>query len=216
MLIDLKINGKTIIVVGGGEEAYRKTQSVIDSGATIWVVSKDFSSGIKKLAEEKKLALVKTEIQSAKAFVESLNPKPDMLLAVTDNSRLNSELVAAARALGCMVYSVDNPALSDFILLAVAHIGDVKIAVSTSGKSPAMAKLLRERIEELITPEDLLEIELHAYVRGILKEKVSDPKRRSEFLYAILNDAKIKQALKQGNLHQAQELAMKILEKGDV
>lgn len=216
MLIDLKINGKTIIVVGGGEEAYRKTQSVIDSGATIWVVSKDFSSGIEKLAEEKKLALVKTEVQSAKAFVDSLNPKPDMLLAVTDNSRLNSELVAAARALGCMVYSVDNPALSDFILLAVAHIGDVKIAVSTSGKSPAMAKLLRERIEELITPEDLLEIELHAYVRGILKEKVSDPKRRSEFLYAILNDAKIKQALKQGNLHQAQELAMKILEKGDV
>ena len=216
MLIDLKINGKTIIVVGGGEEAYRKTQSVIDSGATIWVVSKDFSSGIEKLAEEKKLALVKTEIQSAKAFVDSLNPKPDMLLAVTDNSRLNSELVAAARALGCMVYSVDNPALSDFILPAVAHIGDVKIAVSTSGKSPAMAKLLRERIEELITPEDLLEIELHAYVRGILKEKVSDPKRRSEFLYAILNDAKIKQALKQGNLHQAQELAMKILEKGDV
>lgn len=216
MLIDLKINGKTIIVVGGGEEAYRKTQSVIDSGATIWVVSKDFSSGIEKLAEEKKLALVKTEIQSAKAFVDSLNPKPDMLLAVTDNSRLNSELVAAARALGCMVYSVDNPALSDFILPAVAHIGDVKIAVSTSGKSPAMAKLLRERIEELITPEDLLEIELQAYVRGILKEKVSDPKRRSEFLYAVLNEVKIKQALKQGNLHEAQELAMKILEKGDV
>jgi precorrin-2 dehydrogenase/sirohydrochlorin ferrochelatase len=216
VLIDLKINGKTIIVVGGGEEAYRKTQSVIDAGATIWVVSKDFSSGIEKLAEEKKLALVKTEIQSAKAFVDSLNPKPDMLLAVTDDSRLNFELVAAARVLGCMVYSVDNPALSDFMLPAVAHIGDVKIAVSTSGKSPAMAKLLRERIEDLITPEDLLEIELQAYVRGILKEKVSDPKRRSEFLYAILNEAKIKQALKQGNLHQAQELAMKILEKGDL
>ena len=59
-----------------------------------------------------------------------------------------------------MVYSVDNPALSDFILPAVAQVGDVKIAVSTSGKSPAMAKVLRERIEKMITPEDLLEIQL--------------------------------------------------------
>ncbi len=71
-----------------------------------------------------------------------------------------------------MVYSVDNPALSDFILPAVAHIGDVKIAVSTSGKSPAMAKALRERIEKLIQPEDLLEIELQSHLRSILKEQI--------------------------------------------
>ena len=59
-----------------------------------------------------------------------------------------------------MVYAVDNPALSDFILPAVAQVGDVKVAVSTGGKSPAMARVLRERIEKLVTPEDLLEIEL--------------------------------------------------------
>lgn len=216
MLIDLKIRGKTILVVGGGSEAYRKTQSIIDSGATIWVISREFSSGIERLAEEKKVALIKTEIQNATTFVNGLNPKPDLLLAVTDNSKLNSELVDAAKRLGSMVYSVDNPALSDFILPAVARVGDVKIAVSTSGKSPAMAKLLKERIQELIKPEDLLEIELQTCVRGILKEKVSDSKRRSEFLYKVLNDAEIKQALKQGKLHQAQELALKILEKGEV
>ena len=53
----------------------------------------------------------------------------------------------------CMVYSVDDPAQSDFILPAVAHVGDVKIAVSTSGKSPAMARALRERIEKMVTPQ---------------------------------------------------------------
>ncbi len=97
MLIDLKLDGKTIIVVGGGSEGYRKTLNFVDSGAKIWVISKDFSSGIQKLAEEKKVALVKTEIKDAKAFVESLNPKPDMFLAVTDNSKLNFELVKAAK-----------------------------------------------------------------------------------------------------------------------
>ena len=212
MLIDLKLQGKTIIVVGGGKEAYRKTGSFVDSGAVIWVISKDFSEGIKGLAEAKKVALVKTEIKDARTFVDSLNPKPDVLLAVTDNSVLNLELVEAAKEFGCIVYAVDNPAQSDFILPAVAHIGDVKVAVSTSGKSPAMARLLRERIEKFVTPEDLLEIELQAHVRGILRTRVSDSKQRSEMLYEILNNDKIKHALKQGNLCEAQELAMKILE----
>ena len=168
------------------------------------------------MAEEKKVALVKTEIKDAKAFVDSLNPKPDIFLAVTDDSKLNFELVKAAKSVGCMVYSVDNPALSDFILPAVAHVGDVKIAVSTSGKSPAMAKALRERIEQLITPEDLLEIELQSHVRGILKEQVPDPKVRSKMLNEILNNDKIKQVLKEGKLLEAQELAMKLIrEIGD-
>ncbi len=173
MLIDLKLEGKTIIVVGGGSEAYRKIQSFVDSGATIWVISKEFSTGVQELADEKKVALVKTEIQDAKAFVESLNPKPDLLFSITDNSKLNLELVNAAKSFGCMVYSVDDPSLSDFILPAVAKVGDVKIAVSTSGKSPAMAKALRERIEKMITTEDLLEIELQNHVRIYSKEASS-------------------------------------------
>ena len=57
---------------------------------------------------------------------------------------------------------------------AVARIGDVKIAVSTSGKSPAVAKLLRERIEKMVTAEDLLEIQLQSHVRSILKEQIPD------------------------------------------
>ena len=46
MLIDLKLDGKTVILVGGGSEAYRKIQSFLDSGATIWIISKAFSAGI--------------------------------------------------------------------------------------------------------------------------------------------------------------------------
>ena len=213
MLIDLKLEGKTVIVVGGGQEGYRKTQSVVDSGAIIWVISKEFSSGIQILAKAKKVALVKTEIKDAKAFVESLNPKPDIFLAVSDDPKLNLELLKATKAVGCMVYSVDNPALSDFILPAVARVGDVKIAVSTSGKSPAMAKAFRERIEKMITPEDLLEIELQAHARSIIKKQISDPKTRSKVLYQIINNDKIKQVLKEGKLLEAQELAMKLIEK---
>ncbi len=213
MLVDLRLAGKTVIVVGGGAEAYRKTQSFLDSGATIWVISKEFSNGIQKLGEEKKVILMKTDVKDGISFVDCLNPKPDILLAATNDSKLNLRLVQAAKGWGCMVYAVDNPAVSDFILPAVAKVGDVKVAVSTGGKSPAMAHVLRERIEKLITPQDLLEIELQANVRGILKEQISESKVRSKLLYEILNNDNIKEALSKGKLQEAQKLAMKLIEK---
>ncbi|MCW3995179.1 MAG: bifunctional precorrin-2 dehydrogenase/sirohydrochlorin ferrochelatase [Candidatus Bathyarchaeota archaeon] len=213
MLIDFKLDGKTVLVVGGGTEAHRKIQSFLDSGAMIWVISKSFSSGIEKLGEEKKLSLLTTEIKNATSFVDSLNPKPDILLAATNDSKLNLELVKAAKGWGCMVYAVDNPVMSDFILPAVARIGDVKVAISTGGRSPAMAHVLRERIEKLVTPQDLLEIELQANIRGILKEHISNAKERGKTLYEILNNDNIKKALSKGNLNEAEKLAMNLIEK---
>jgi len=214
MLIDLKLGGKTVMVIGGGMEACRKVQGFLDSGATIWVISKDFTSDMLKLGEAKKLALLKTEIKNAKTFVDSLNPKPDVLLAATDNSKLNQELVKAAIAYGSMVYAVDNPTLSDFILPAVAHVGEVKIAVSTGGKSPAMAHVLRERIEKMVSTQDLLEIELQEKARAMLKERVADSKQRSKMLYDILGSVEIKKALSEGNFALAEKLALKLIEKG--
>jgi precorrin-2 dehydrogenase/sirohydrochlorin ferrochelatase len=215
LLIDLKLDGKTVMVIGGGSEAYRKTQSALDSGAKIWVISRDFSEDMQRLEAEGKVALLKTEIKDAKAFVDSLNPKPDMLLAITDNSKLNLELIKTAKSYGCMVYSVDNPVLSDFILPAVAHISDVKIAISTGGRSPAMARALRERIEKFITIQDLAEIDLQDELRRILKERFSDPKVRRKLLFEILNNEAIKDALVEGKFDVAQQLSMKIIERGE-
>lgn len=201
------------MIVGGGTEAHRKLQSMLNANAKIWVISREFCTEIQQLGTEKQVALLKTGIRDAQAFVDSLNPKPYILLAATNDPNLNTQLVKAAKYYGCMVYSIDNPDQSDFILPAVAHVGDVKIAVSTSGKSPAMAHVLRERIENLITKQDLHEIELQAKARAILKATVLDAKQRTKTLYDILNSVEIKQALSQGKLAEAEELAMKLIQK---
>jgi precorrin-2 dehydrogenase / sirohydrochlorin ferrochelatase len=213
LFIDLKLDGKIVMVIGGGAEAYRKVQSFVDSGATIWVISRDFSEGIRQLEADGKVALLKTDVKDAKSFVDSLKPKPDVLLAATNEAKVNLELVKAAKAYGGMVYAVDNPAISDFILPAVAKVGDVKVAVSTGGKSPAMAHVLRERIEKLVTPTDLLEIQLQATMRDQLKTQVADAKERGKLLYEILNNSNIKEALGKGKLQEAEELANKLIEK---
>jgi len=214
--MDFKLDGKTVVVVGGGLEGCRKIQNMVDSNASITVVSGEFSEGIKIYAKEGKIRLHRAQIKDAEGFVEGLTPKPDMLMAVTNNSELNNQLVKAAKKVGIIVYCVTDPELSDFILPAVAKVGDVKLAVSTGGKSPAMARELRQRIEKLVTPADLLEIELQAYLRKLLKTTVSDQHDRSRFLNETLNNVEIKQALTDGNLTAAKELALKLLKSKKV
>jgi len=213
MLVDLNFNGKYVVVVGGGSESYRKTLSFVEAGSKILVVSKNFSRGIKKLHTMGKLELLKAEVKDGEAFVKSLKPKPDLLVAVTNDHKLNAQLIKHAKSAGCMVYAVDNPAVSDFILPALAKVGEVRIAISTAGKSPAMARVLRQRIEKLVTQEDLLQIKLQTYARAVLKKRILDQKVRKQILYKMLKSNEIKRFLKEGKFDEAQEMAMKILEK---
>ena len=210
--MDFKVDGKTVVVVGGGVECCRKIQCFLDSSVEIIVVSGEFSEGVKALAEQGKIKLCQTCIRDSQEFVECLSPRPDVLLAVTNDSKLNAELVRAAKRVGCIVYCASDPVLSDFILPAVARVGAVRIAVSTGGKSPAVARMLRQRIEQFVTSEDLLEIELQVYLRKLLKDIVMDQRLRSRFLNEILNNISIKQALRECNLCMAKELSLKIVQ----
>ncbi|MEM4733860.1 MAG: bifunctional precorrin-2 dehydrogenase/sirohydrochlorin ferrochelatase [Candidatus Bathyarchaeia archaeon] len=212
MIIDYKFDGKYVVIVGGGEEAYRKVLSFLDEGSKILVASRSFASGIEKLGEEKKIRLLKVDINDGEAFFNQLNPKPDVLAVATSDQALNVQLAKLARAAGCMIYVADNPAISDFILPAVARMGDVRIAVSTGGKSPAMAKLLRQKIERVITQEDLQQIKLQAHIRSVLKQQIADQKLRKKVIYEILEDKHVKELLKDGKFAEAQNAAQRIIE----
>ncbi len=212
MLVDLNFNGKYVVIVGGGSESYRKTKSFVEAGSKILVVSRTFSRGIKELHSMGKLQLLKAEVKDGEAFVKNLTPKPDLLVAVTNDHVLNAQLIKHAKAAGCMVYAVDNPAVSDFTLPALAKIGEVRIAISTAGKSPAMARVLRQRIEKMVTQEDLLQIKLQTHTRAVLKKRIRDQKVRKQILCKTLKNEEIKRFLKEGKFDKAQEMAMKILE----
>jgi precorrin-2 dehydrogenase/sirohydrochlorin ferrochelatase len=213
LIIDFKFEGKYVVMVGGGSEAFSKIQSFLDAGSRVLVVSRNFSSGILNLHEKGKIDLLKSEIKEGENFVKQLNPKPDLLAIATSNHDLNARLAGCAKSEGFMVYVADNPAISDFILPAVSKIGEVRIAVSTGGKSPAMAKTLRERIERLVTRQDLLHIELQNYMRNVLKRQVSEQKIRKRILYTILEDKRVNALLKEGKIDKAKKEAMIIMER---
>jgi precorrin-2 dehydrogenase/sirohydrochlorin ferrochelatase len=213
MLVDLKSEGKRVVVVGGGSEGYRKTVDFLDAGAKVLVVSQSFSSSVAKLAKEKKISIQKEKLEDAQSFMESFEPKPDIVVAVTNNHELNSNLIKSAKSTGCMVYAPDNPSASDFILLATAKVGDVRIAVSTDGKSPAMARVLRKRVEKMITKEDLLQIQLQEYLRSLLRKQVDDQKVRKELLYRVIQNADIQKFIKENKFDEAREKATDIIQK---
>lgn len=200
-------------MVGGGSEAFSKIQSFLDAGSKILVISRNFSSSILDLHRNSKLDLLTSEIKDGEAFVKQLNPKPELLAVATSDHKLNAKLADVAKAKGLMVYVADNPAISDFLLPAVSKVGDVRIAVSTGGKSPAMAKTLRERIERLITQEDLLHIELQDQVRTILKQQVAEQKTRKKILYRILENELVNDLLRKGEFDKAKIEALKIMER---
>lgn len=212
LILDLNFEGKYVVIVGGGAEGYRKILSFLDAGSKILVVSRKFLDDIHTLHQLQKIDLLKRDITDAEAFVNSLRNSPDVLVAVTNDHDLNFRLLKHAKAAGCMVYAIDNPAISDFMFPALAKIGDVKIAVSTSGKSPTMARVLRQRIEKLITEEDLLQIKLQGYIRPILKQRIPKQKIRKIVLSEIVEDVHIKKLLRKGKLEDAKQFALDIAE----
>jgi precorrin-2 dehydrogenase/sirohydrochlorin ferrochelatase len=216
LIIDFKFDGKYVVTVGGGSEAYSKVQNFLDAGSKVLVISRSFSKGILDLHAQKRIDLVKAEIKDGEFFVKQLNPKPDLLAVATSDHKLNAKLAQSANQEGFMVYVADDPAISDFILPAVSKIGDIRITVSTGGRSPAMAKTLRERIERLITQQDLLHIELQEHMRAVLKKRVGEQKARKRILYTILEDKHVNELLKEGNLEKAKEEAVNIMKKATV
>lgn len=211
MLLDLRLSGRSVVVVGGGVESYKKVLSLIEEGSKVKVYSKTFSEGFRRLKSEGKVVLIEAEVKDVDAFLRGLAPKPFLVMAATDDPSLNAELVLKAKAEGCLAYAIDNPSISDFAFPARANMGDVKVAVSTNGKSPAMAKFIMMKFREIIKPEYLLQIQLNQRIREALREEIKDHRMRREVINRILFDEHVNELIKMGNLDAAYTEALKIV-----
>ena len=161
----LDLAGRTCVVVGGGDVAERRVASLLAAGARAVVVSPALGPGLRGLREEGRLEHVSRPYEDgdlAGAF---------LAIAATDDARVNHAVAAEARRRGVLVNVVDDPAFCDFTLPAVLRRGDLLVAVSTGGRSPAAARHIREELEEFLTPERVLLVELAAEVRAELRAR---------------------------------------------
>lgn len=215
LIIDLNLAGKLVIVIGGGIEGTRKVKSLLGQNCKVIVVSNRLNKFLLKLAEEGKIDVVKATLKDANILDRF--EKPFLVLAATNDRALNRELVQKAKKIGAFAYAADDPAISDFTYLALINIEDaVFIAISTKGKSPAMARMLRIKAERvlkrLIKEDDVEYIKLANFARDAAKNKLKDSNSRKKYLYTVIKDKKIKNLIKSKKFDDAKSTAMEILE----
>jgi precorrin-2 dehydrogenase/sirohydrochlorin ferrochelatase len=134
-------------VVGGGNVAERKIKALCAAGASVTVVAPEVTETIKKCTEDGMVAFVE------RRFTAGDIKNKFLVIAATDDPIQNREVARLARTEQVLVNVVDSPEESDFIVPSSITRGDFIIAVSTSGKVPALAKRIREALERQFGPE---------------------------------------------------------------
>ena len=202
-----------MLVVGGGNEGLKKVNALLTQDCKILVISDETNKEIERYVKQKKITFKKMKLQNAN-FLKKY--KPFMVMATTDDRELNRKIVAQAKKMRCYAYAADDPVVSDFAFGSVINIEDtVQIAVSTGGRSPAMARKIRLQAEKvfkkIIKKEDIYQIKLQDFARNAAKTKLNTFPERKKFLYSVMNDNHVKQLIKEGNFKNAKMRVMKML-----
>ncbi len=161
----LNVEGKKCVVVGGGQVALRKVGALLEYGAEVEVISSDLCPELAKLAESGEIrALIREYLAGdlKNAFVA---------IAATDNNEINRQVVTEARKRVVLINVVDDADNSDFIVPSRLRLGEITIAVSTGGKSPALARKIRSKLEKELGDEYALLADLVSEVRAEVRQQ---------------------------------------------
>ncbi|MDX2246393.1 MAG: bifunctional precorrin-2 dehydrogenase/sirohydrochlorin ferrochelatase [Bacteroidia bacterium] len=173
--IFLKLNQLHVLIVGGGEVGLEKISFMLKSSpdAQITLVAPQILPEIYKVAEaHEKVRLLKRNYLS-----DDLNGK-DLVIAATEKPELNVRIYADARKKHLLINVADTPDLCDFYMGSVVTKGDLKIGISTNGKSPTFAKRFRQVLEEIL-PDDISALlqnlhEIRNQLKGNFIHKVNE------------------------------------------
>ena len=151
----LKLENLAVLIIGGGYVGMEKLQAVITNSpaAKITLVAKQVSNEIKELAKQyHNIVLIEKPYES-----NDLNGN-DIIIAAINDAAISQQIAADAKTKKILVNVADKPELCDFYLSAVVQKGDLKIAISTNGKSPTIAKRIKEVLQDSLPVEidDLL------------------------------------------------------------
>ena len=166
----LDITNRRCVVVGGGDVAERKVGRLLDFGASVVVVGKTLTPILETMKKEGRINHIDADYD--KAFFDDAF----LVIGATDRDDVNATISRDGKKKGILVNIVDDPDKCDFVLPSLLKQGDLLIAISTGGKSPALAKKLREEMKQLFGTEYQTLLE----VMGQLREKLVVEGRSSD------------------------------------
>ena len=198
------IEDKPCLVVGGGAVGERKVLDLMAAGARVTVVSRTLTPELAALADEGKITYLPEDFRDSR--VEGMA----LVMAATDDPKVNAAVSAAAQARAIWVNVADEPEYCTFIVPAQVRRGDLTLAISTGGASPALARQVREELQQQFGPEYGPYLDLLRRVRTrLLAERRAHPDNGP--LFHRLVNSPLKEAVAQGDRTRVLTLLVEVL-----
>ena len=205
--IHLDIQNTNCLVVGGGSVGTRKVITLLNCGARVTVVSPDMSEQLRKLAVSPALTLQQRPYQTGDLA--------DMFLVIgaTDDETLNRQISRDAAQRGMLCNIADRPEICNFILPSIVQRDDLIITISTSGKSPALAKKLRKSLEFRFGEEYGVFLKLMGGIRKKLLSRAHEPEAHKPIFEQLVN-SDLPALIREGKTAEINTLLFNILGEG--
>ncbi|MDA0147507.1 precorrin-2 dehydrogenase/sirohydrochlorin ferrochelatase family protein [Vibrio sp. LaRot3] len=174
LFLDLK--GKPVLVVGGGEVASRKVDSLVRAGAQVTIVSPTIEAYLKRLVDQQECYWIQNFYSQ-----DMMDKRYVQVWATTDNPDLNHQVHADAKALGLLVNVVDDQPYCDFITPSMINRGRIQVAISSGGASPVLVRNIREKLETQLSQNLSILADFSSSKRNHIKQVMPDVDSRRKF-----------------------------------
>jgi precorrin-2 dehydrogenase len=192
--IFVKLQGRLVIVVGGGSVAEGKIAGLLAAGARVRVISPAITPGFAEWVRDRKIEWL------PKMFAPGDLTGAYLIIAATSAPGVNDAVFQEAEAHGIFCNAVDDIEHCHFYYGAVVQRGDLQIAISTNGKSPALAQRLRRELEAHFGPEYELWLEWLGGARELLRASNSDSETNTKLLHQLASKSAFEQFMRETRL----------------
>jgi precorrin-2 dehydrogenase/sirohydrochlorin ferrochelatase len=179
--VNLDIHNRKCLVVGGGSVGTRKVMTLLECGAVVTVVSSDVAEELLELAEKKMIELKRRPYESSD--IDGMF----LVIGATDNEELNWQINKDAEHQNKLCNIADRPEACNFILPSIVNRGNLVIAISTSGKSPAFAKKMRQDLEKEFGEEYDEFLQLMGAIRKKALSEKHEPEAHKHLFEQLIN-----------------------------
>jgi len=196
--INLDLQNKKCLIIGGGKVAQRKVRRLLNCRACVEVISPEITPGLRFLAQKKKIIIRKKHVD-----LKDIK-RVYLVIAASDDRKTNSSVSSYCRRKGILVNVVDSPKECNFILPAIAKRGDLMISISTGGISPALSKKIRQDLEKKFGMEYSRLLELVKKIRPEAIKKIKNINLRKAFFKKAFSPC-VMELLKQNKVKEARQ-----------
>jgi precorrin-2 dehydrogenase/sirohydrochlorin ferrochelatase len=205
--INLDVQNRACLVVGGGSVGDRKVKTLLECGALVTVVAKQATEFLQSLASEGRIDLNMRDYESSDMEGKFL------VIGATDSEGVNEKVKKDAAERGLLCNIADRPAACNFVLPAIVRQGDLLIAISTSNKSPAVARRIRETLEKQFGPEYAVLLTLMGSIRQKLLAQAKSPEAHKRMFERLLDEGLL-QMIRENRTQDIDDILADVLGEG--